>query len=112
MNRKQRRKIKELRQAARDGELELVTGQLGDPRMADADGFGMLSGQAIGAIPNGTRIVKAKSEEGDTTPTGAGGKVLSSVYDQTVGPYIFYFVEWDHTPGVPVGCIGWKVARA
>jgi hypothetical protein len=112
MNRKQRRKVRELKKAVKDDDLEFVTGQIGDPGMHDADAVAMLAGEAAGAIPNGTRIVKAKSEPGDTTPDGAGGKVLSSVYNAEIGPYIFYFLEWDHTPGVPVGCLGWKIARA
>lgn len=35
--------------------------------------------QAKGAIPNGTRIVKAVSEPGDGTPDGTLGTVLGSI---------------------------------
>lgn len=68
--------------------------------------------QVDGAIENGTRIKKVRSEEGDATPIGSLGTVLASLKDEEVSPRTFYFVEWDHTPGVPVGLLDWKIAPA
>jgi hypothetical protein len=76
--------------------------------------------QAEGAIPNGTRIVKARGESGDATPLGVGGVVLGSLAgghlgerapDGTLVEY-GYFVEFDNRPGFAVGVIDWKIARA
>jgi hypothetical protein len=41
MNRKQRRKVRELKKAVKDDDLEFVTGQIGDPGMHDADAVAM-----------------------------------------------------------------------
>lgn len=78
-------------------------------------------GQAEGAIPNGTPIVKVNTEQGDINPTGTKGIVLGSV-PVDLPPNIlerlseaarqakfFYFVEWESTPGVPVGIGDWKI---
>lgn len=69
----------------------------------------MIAGHAPGAYELGTRIKKVKGEPGDSTPIGDEGTVLSSVRNEDVAPNVFYFVEWDHTPGLPVGIIDWKI---
>lgn len=65
---------------------------------------------ARGAWPNGTRIRKAVSEPGDSTPTGTEGTVLGSLGHPDVG--LFYFVEWDNKPRIAVGTISAKLALA
>lgn len=66
--------------------------------------------QAVGAIPNGTRIVKTKSEPGDSHPDGTPGTVLGSfrVDDQPA----FYFVEWDCKPRIAVALAGHRIKEA
>jgi len=64
--------------------------------------------QATGAITNGTRIVKVKTEDGDTHPVGSEGAVLGSIGSRSLG--IMYFVEWDAAPSVAVAVIAWKIA--
>lgn len=84
--------------------------------------FAMIAGQAEGAIPNGARIRKSYSEPLDTTLTGELGWVLAShVFTDEMKaairaknptqrcPDFVYFVEWDHSPGVPVGVGGYKI---
>ncbi len=78
----------------------------------------MIPGEAEGAIPNGTRIIKNAIEVGDGHKVGALGTVLASH-----GPLGFknregvertdygYFIEWDDTPGVPVFVCGYKIER-
>jgi hypothetical protein len=72
-------------------------------------------GQAPGAIPNGTRIVKQNSEQGDSQLDGALGCVLGSIKTPagTKGKYpgvaYFYFVEWDALPRAAVGIISTKI---
>ena len=70
-----------------------------------------IKGQALGAIPNGTRIVKKIYEHKDVHDVGAKGTVLSSV-----GPTLFegkpeygYFVIWDDRPGLAVFVVGYKI---
>jgi hypothetical protein len=77
-----------------------------------------LPGEADGAYPNGSRIVKVRCEEGDSTALGAGGKVLSSHYVGHVPPpegiphvTYFYFVIWDDRPDVPIGIMDWKIGK-
>lgn len=80
----------------------------------------MFEGEAEGAIPNGARILKVASYSGDASDTGERGTVLSSMAvpeDMTTDPvtgnpikYV-YFVEWDHTPGVPVFITDFKIAE-
>jgi hypothetical protein len=70
--------------------------------------------QALGALPNGTRVVKTvMGGGGDTHPIGATGSVIGSLvadWAEDPGEY-FYFVEWDDNPKVAVGVAGDKVAR-
>jgi hypothetical protein len=64
--------------------------------------------QAPGAMASGSRIVKAKSEEGDAHPVGTTGTVLGSL----LAPgqrHIGYFIEWDPSPRTAVFVIGWKL---
>lgn len=80
----------------------------------------MIHGEAEGAIPNGTRILKVASYSGDASDVGERGTVLSSLdvpedmkNDPVTGNPIkyAYFVEWDHTPGVPVLITDFKIAE-
>lgn len=65
--------------------------------------------QAIGALPNGTHVVKTRSEEGDHHPDGSRGMVLGSLV--TMGELI-YFVEWQASPHVAVAVMAWKLSAA
>lgn len=74
---------------------------------------GFTRDQAKGAIPNGTRIKKTASEEGDATTDGTLGTVLGSFQSPaSMGMLLFYFVEWDDNKRVAVGVMGWKIERA
>lgn len=77
--------------------------------------------EAEGAIPNGTRVVKARRESGDATPVGTCGTVLGSVNAAFLGQdapdgweeiTYAYFVEWADRPNVAVGVMDWKIERA
>lgn len=75
-----------------------------------------LPGEAEGAYPNGTRIVKVKKEAGDLTPIGGKGVVMAS-HDASMisipglpkADY-FYFVKWDDFEH-PVGVCDWKIGE-
>jgi hypothetical protein len=75
-------------------------------------------GTAPGAIPNGARIVKVKTEPGDYNPIGALGTVLGSMRPpaevRRLFPDVlyFYFVEWDAMPGTAVGVMSTKIDKA
>lgn len=64
--------------------------------------------QAEDAIPNGSRIVKTNSEQGDGNPDGTLGTVLGSV--SAPGHGILYFVAWDTAPVMAIAVAGVKVA--
>lgn len=66
--------------------------------------------QAPGAIPNERRIVKAKTEPGDTRAVGAQGVILGSIRPSEDMPFA-YFVEWDDAPKLAVFVLGWKIAE-
>jgi hypothetical protein len=77
--------------------------------------------QAVGAYPNGSRVVKTASEPSDDHGNGACATVIGSMSVNGLRPedlpeaarnasYI-YFVEWDDTPGFPVAVIDFKVLR-
>jgi len=66
-------------------------------------------GQATGAIPNGTPIVKVQSEQKDAHPEGTLGTVLGSL---RVEGQLIYFIEWAPRPRLAVGVMSWKIARA
>jgi hypothetical protein len=67
--------------------------------------------QAEGAIPNGTRVEKVKSEAGDGSPLGTKGTVLGSISHETING-IGYFIEWDTAPRCAVFTINWKISPA
>lgn len=70
------------------------------------------TGQAEGAIPNGTRVVKIVSDPGDYHSIGAKGTVRGSI-----GPTQFeehgmvygYWVQWDDVPEFTVFTSGYKL---
>jgi hypothetical protein len=70
-------------------------------------------GEAPGAYPNGTRVVKIFDEEADTHRIGAKATVLGSIRApaelREKSPY-FYFVEWDAHPRFAVGVVSRKIA--
>jgi hypothetical protein len=72
------------------------------------DRIAYTTGQAPGAIPNGTPIIKVFSEQGDANPVGTTGVVLGSMSDGTITGY---FIEWQTMPGVPVFVAGFKIER-
>lgn len=94
-----------------DDRIEFVFGQLGE-MPDDVDAVGMMPGQVPWAMPNGTRIMKVKSEPGDSSPIGAKGTVVSSIHQPEAAPNVFYWVLWDYAPGIPVGVIDWKIGPA
>jgi hypothetical protein len=63
--------------------------------------------QAEGALPNGQRVVKVNSENGDSQRDGRRGTILGSL-NSPKG--IFYFVEWDTLPAMAVGTASFKLA--
>ena len=75
-----------------------------------AEGVGFTRDQAPHAMPNGTRIVKAKSEAGDAHVVGDGGRIVGSLQHPDDGR-ILYFVAWDDMPDKPVGVSDWKLRR-
>ena len=73
-----------------------------------------IPGSVHGALPNGTRIKKVNSEPRDGHSDGDQGTVLAShgpVEAPGLGPELFYFVEWDSHPNVPVGVLGSKIEK-
>lgn len=89
------------------------------PSIWPEDGwFGALTrDQAPGAIANGTRIVKAESEPGDTNPVGTRGVVLGSIDVSDIAlpelkrpaEQFVYFVEWDSLPRHAFFMVDWKI---
>jgi hypothetical protein len=75
---------------------------------------GYILGVADGALSIGARIKKVNSEDGDSTPDGTEGTVISSLSAPPVEGYedvkFFYFVRWDTHPGLPVGVMDRKIA--
>lgn len=69
--------------------------------------------QADGALPNGTRIRKIKSEPLDSQPDGAPGTVLGSfaVDPEHERVRYCYFVEWDAVPRLAVGLVDYRLAQ-
>jgi hypothetical protein len=68
--------------------------------------------QVPGAIPNGQRIVKVTTEEGDSNPVGTEGAVLGSFnHPKVFGGAVMYFVEWNSTPRMAVAVVGRKIAE-
>jgi hypothetical protein len=56
--------------------------------------------QAEGAWPNGSRVRKMNSLEGDGNPDGAEGVILGSMTHPEMG--YAYWIEWDSSPKVAV----------
>jgi hypothetical protein len=100
---------------------------------------GFTRNQAPGAIPNGSRVRKVRSEQNDPHPVGALATVLGSLgpagaivpdeelaavnreitelneslHQWGLGPdEFFYFVEWDADPRCAVGVRGIKIEPA
>src|SRR5262245_60357349 len=67
---------------------------------------------AAGAMPNGTRVIKAKQEPRDGTPLGTEGIVIGSIHAPEVSPNIMYFIEWDNRPKIIIACADWKLGKA
>lgn len=63
---------------------------------------------ALGAIRNGSLVVKVKTEPGDHNKIGARATVLGSIYNPGMG--LLYFLEWEGLPGHAVACIAEKIA--
>lgn len=57
----------------------------------------LFTGQADGAIPNGTRVEKVNSEPGDSFPDGTEGTVLASALVVELGAF-GYYVAFDPRP--------------
>lgn len=73
--------------------------------------------QAEGAIPNGSRIVKCNSEEGDAHVDGTPGIVLGSFMAAAadtsgLGNVICYFIEWAPKPRIAIGTLHFKIRMA
>jgi hypothetical protein len=66
------------------------------------------TGQAEGALPNGTRVRKINSKPDDTHRDGALATILGSLAVPE-SSHIGYFVEWDDLPGVPVAIADFRV---
>lgn len=60
--------------------------------------------QAEGAWPNGTRVIKAHKNKGDSHDIGALATVIGS-YKSPENNMIAYFLIWDDTPGLPSCCM-------
>jgi len=65
---------------------------------------------APGAMPSGTRIVKATNEPNDAHAVGTTGTVLGSMLHPQKG--ICYFVNWDGEHKIAVAVVAWKIKEA
>lgn len=63
-------------------------------------------GQAEGAVPNGTRVRKVRSEPGDTFEDGVEGVILAS---HMISGEFGYFVAFDEYPEVPCFIVGHRL---
>lgn len=96
----------------------------GDP-LDEGEVAGMLVGSTdAGAFPVGSKVIKVNFEEGDATPEGTRGTVLSSTLipadlvdtlseeDQKVleNCRYYYVIDWESSPGYPVHTLDKKVA--
>lgn len=91
---------------AAEYDLGKVLLDMATPRPGWLGGFTTM--EAPGAYRNGTRIVKATSEDHDCHPNGSLGTVLGSVLHPDLG--IAYFIEWDARPKCAVLVIAFKIA--
>jgi hypothetical protein len=64
----------------------------------------------LAKFTNGARIIKAKSEDGDSTANGVEGIILGSIGTPQHG--VGYFVEWDNKPRAAVFVVEWKIDAA
>lgn len=62
---------------------------------------------ASGALRNGTRIQKIRSDPDDTHKDGDEGAVYGSMH--VLGPIYFYYVKWDDMPHIPVGVASFRI---
>lgn len=72
-----------------------------------------VEGEAEGAIPNGSRVVKVNAQEGDGSPNGTPGIVVSSIsvppdMREEYNASFVYFIDWGER-GIPVFTIENKV---
>lgn len=75
--------------------------------------------EAIGALPNATRVCKVNSERNDFVENGSKGKILGSIavpIDMPTHPKFgdipyFYFVEWDEYPKRAIGIVSAKLEK-
>lgn len=67
--------------------------------------------QAVGAMPNGTRVEKINSPPGEPHRDGDQATVISSVGPVPWQGYMVYgyFVEWDDLPGLYVFISGDRI---
>lgn len=62
--------------------------------------------EALGAIPNSSRIIKRNGQKGDRTPDGSSGTILGSIGSPDksgmfIDPFLIlhiYIVRWDRDP--------------
>lgn len=71
-----------------------------DPDQKVDEQYTYPTGDAPGALPKGTHILKADSVEGDSFPDGTLGIVMGS--HLMGGLALFYCVEWEGALGVPI----------
>jgi hypothetical protein len=64
--------------------------------------------QAIGAIPNGSRVQKTNTEPDDAHQDGALAVVLGSICHPDKG--LGYFVVFDDAPDIAVLIVGKRIA--
>lgn len=81
--------------------------------------YGIFSkNEAEGAWPNGTRVRKVNSQDGDGHLDGSLGTILGSYKNTHKTEPKFedvaylYWVEWDDMPKVPIGTISTKLEKA
>lgn len=67
--------------------------------------------QVVGAIANGTVVIKRNSEPGDAHPDGTRGVILGSIKDPRKTA-LLYFIEWEPRPKTAVGTMDFKVRIA
>lgn len=65
--------------------------------------------QAVGALSNGTRVLKRNSRAGDVHADGTPGTVLGSIGDPTSG--FGYFIEWDPRLRIAVFIEGTRIQK-
>lgn len=74
---------------------------------ADSLAVMAFNGEAVGAIPNDTRVAKINSEPGDSFPDGTQGTVLASALVGELGTF-GYYVAFDPRP-LPCFIAGYRI---